>query len=86
VSLPGGFYLIVYKDDVYYVGVEDYIPYLATNIEELIEDEDQFTDIDIMWKTVQRDTMVFQLHFGYNRFGYARPKNKKRKRSLQLKF
>lgn len=86
VSLPGGFYLIVYKDDVYYVDVEDYIPDIASDIEELIEDENQFTDIDIMWKTVQRYTMVYQLHFGYNRFGYARPKNKKRKRSLHLKF
>ena len=86
-SFPSnGFYLIVYNKEVVELGIERYLPDLATNIEELIEEQETFTDIDLMWKTVQTYTMVFQLHFGYNRFEYARPKNKKRKRRLQFKF
>ena len=38
------------------------------NIEELIEEQETFTGIDLMWKTVHRYTMLFKLHFGNNRF------------------
>jgi hypothetical protein len=79
-SLPNGFYLLVYNN----VEMEGNLPDVATDIEQIIQDE--FTDIDIIWKIVQRDTMVFQIHFGYSRFGYARPRNRKRKRRVQLKF
>lgn len=63
----------------------DKITDLAMEIESIIQDD--YTDIDILWKIVQRDTREYQLHFGYSRFGYARrPRNKKRKRRLKLKF
>jgi len=87
--LQGGCYLIVYDKDVVKLGIEDNIPDLASNIEELIEDD--FKEIDILWERKQRDT-GFQIHFGYNWFGYPRPKiksrprNKKKKRRAQLKF
>lgn len=64
----------------------DKIQDLAFDIENMLQEDFFSSDMDILWKIIQRDTRVYQLHFGYSRYGYARPKNKKRKRRLQLKF